>query len=269
MDKERYIESVREYKLIAKHEVGQNFLCSYEAASKIVGLANIEQGDKILEIGPGAGSLSVFLTDYPNEADLVDIDEGLITKLTEDFKAHENIHPLLANALKHDFTPYSVIIGNLPYYITSSLIERILLEGKSCRKAVIMVQKEAYSRLSSPIRTDGYGPLPILLSYIGVSKKAFSVSRDCFVPAPHVDSVVFTIDFRSDIDFDYAKSFYAFLNAAFLHRRKTIYNNLQYYLGDGGKAGGIIADAGINKSARPEALSLKEYLALFEASQKR
>ncbi len=165
MDKGKYFEKVKEYKLLAKHEVGQNFLCSEKDAERIVSLGEIKDTDKVLEIGSGAGSLSVFLADYSADSTLLDIDEGLVTKLQNDFEGYKNIHPVLGNALKADYSDYDVIIGNLPYYITSSLIEKIALEAKRCRKAVLMVQKEAFLRLSAKQGTDDYGPLPILLSY--------------------------------------------------------------------------------------------------------
>lgn len=265
MDKTKYFDKVKEYKLLAKHEVGQNFLCSEEDAGRIVSLGEIKDTDKVLEIGSGAGSLSVFFTDYNAEATLLDIDEGLVTKLQGDFKEYPNIHPTLANALKADYSSYDVIIGNLPYYITSSLIEKIVLEAKTCRKAVLMVQKEAFLRLSAKIKTDDYGPLPILLSYVGNIKREFLVPRDSFVPAPHIDSIVFTIRFKEGVDFDLAKRLYSFVGSMFAHRRKTIYNNLQFFVKDGDKAKAILDKAGISPTARPETLSLDDYLKLLSA----
>ncbi len=265
MDKIKYFEKVKEYRLLAKHEVGQNFLCSEEIASKIVSLGEIKDTDEVLEIGSGAGSLSVFFTDYKANATLLDIDEGLIAKLKEDFVDCKNIHPTLANALKADYSMYDVIIGNLPYYITSSLIEKIALEAKSCRKAVLMIQKEVFQRLSAKMGSDDYGPLPILLDYVGSIKKEFIVSRDSFVPAPHIDSVVFSISFKNDVDFALAKKLYAFISKMFAHRRKTIHNNLQFLVNDGKKAKSILDNAKISCSARPEKLSLNDYLSLLNA----
>ncbi len=265
MDKGKYFEKVKEYKLLAKHEVGQNFLCSEKDAERIVSLGEIKDTDKVLEIGSGAGSLSVFLADYSADSTLLDIDEGLVTKLQNDFEGYKNIHPVLGNALKADYSDYDVIIGNLPYYITSSLIEKIALEAKRCRKAVLMVQKEAFLRLSAKQGTDDYGPLPILLSYIGLVKREFLVPRDSFVPAPHIDSVVFTITFKKDIDFDVAKDLYEFVGHMFAHRRKTIYNNLLFLIKDADKAKVILDKAGIAPNFRPEALSLNDYLSLLIA----
>ena len=265
MDKNKYFEAVREYKLLAKHEVGQNFLCSLDVAQKIIETAEIKKDEKVLEIGSGAGSLSVFLTDYEAESTLVDIDEALVTKLQNDFAGYPNIHPYVQNALKMDISNFDVIVGNLPYYITSSLIEKILLEGRNCRKAVLMIQKEAFSRLTAKVGSEDYGPLQILLSYVGKAKREFNVSRDCFVPAPHVDSTVFTITFNPPVSFDEAAELYAFAEAMFLYRRKTIFNNLKYWLKDAEKAKEAILKANIDERSRPENLTLDDYLRLLAA----
>ena len=263
MNKSQYLEKVREYKLLAKKEVGQNFLVDEGVASKTILALDIQPEDRILEIGPGAGSLSVFLADYQNEADLVDIDEALIAKLTEDFEGFSNIHPIKSNALKIDLSPYTKVVGNLPYYITSSLIERVLLDAEHCRRAVFMVQKEAFARLTAPVGSEDYGPLPILLRYLGSAKKELSVSRLSFVPAPHVDSIVFSLSFRPDADRTEAKKLYALAEKLFLHRRKTILNNLVSYLGDGVRAKEILKQASIPETTRPEALSVDCFLSLL------
>lgn len=265
MDKSKYFEKVKEYKLLAKHEVGQNFLISEKDAGRIVALLDIKDGDKVLEIGPGAGSLSVLLSDYSAEATLLDIDEGLITKLKEDFKDYPHIHPILQNALKADFSSYDLVLGNLPYYITSSLIEKIVLESKSCRKAVLMVQKEAFLRLSAKVGTEDYGPLPILLSYVANVKREFLVPRDSFVPAPHIDSIVFSLEFKRDRDLNKASRIYGFVTKMFSHRRKTIFNNLQYVLNDADKSQAALEKANISPKARPETLTLDDYLRLLDA----
>ena len=259
MDKERYFERIKEYKLLAKHEVGQNFLIDADVCEKIVSLGNIQPNDVVLEIGPGAGSLSFFLAQYESRADLMDIDEALITKLKDDFKERNNINPIQQNALKADYSTYTVIIGNLPYYITSSLMEKIATESLSCRRAVLMVQKEAFLRLSAKVNTEDYGPLPIVLSYVGGVRRQTSVPRSAFSPAPHVDSTVFTIDFKEGVDFKKAKKLLKLTNGLFAHRRKTIYNNLSSYLGNSQKATEILKEAEIDPARRPENLTLGEY----------
>lgn len=260
ISEEKYFEKIKEYKLLAKHEVGQNFLIDQGFAEKIVEIADLNDEDKTLEIGPGAGSLSYFIAKKNSVCDLVDIDEGLITKLKEDFSEKENVHPILGNALKCDLSGYTKIIGNLPYYITSSLLERVLLDADSLTMAVLMVQKEAYARITAKAGSDDYGPLPILLSYRATAKREFFVSRSCFVPTPRVDSVVFSLKTNPDTDIVFAKNFYKIVTSLFLHRRKTILNNLSGLVGD--KAEGILSRVGIAAQTRPENIAVETYVCL-------
>jgi 16S rRNA (adenine1518-N6/adenine1519-N6)-dimethyltransferase len=259
MDQNKYFETIAEYKLLAKHEVGQNFLVDADVAKKIVDLAEIQPGDKVLEIGSGAGSLSYFIAQYPALADLIDIDESLVLKLKKDFASTTNIHPQMGNVMRYEMAPYTKIIGNLPYYITSGILERILLQAKSTAKAVLMVQKEVLSRITAPVGDEDYGPLPILLQYRGKVTREFVVPRTAFSPAPHVDSIVFTISFDSRADIEKAGKIYALASTLFLHRRKTILNNLASMLGDSKKASVLLAKANIDEKKRPEDLTLQDY----------
>ncbi len=260
MDERRYFESVASYKLMAKHEVGQNFLVDSDAARRIVDEADIQEGEKVLEIGSGAGSLTFFLAQSKGKVEAIDIDEGLIAKLQEDFKDQVDVH--YGNAAKFDYEPYDKIIGNLPYYITSSLIERALLLGVNAKTMVFMVQKEAGERILSLVGGKDYGPLPILLRWLSEPKKSFAVKRDCFAPAPHVDSVVLRFDMKQRPAIDVAKA-YRFVESLFLQRRKKLQNNLKNYLHDGEKASNAIQKAGLNPDVRPEQVSPEAYLTLY------
>ncbi len=259
MDERRYFENIASYKLLAKHEVGQNFLIDVDAAKRIVDEADIQKNENVLEIGSGAGSLTFFLAKTEGQIEAIDIDEGLIAKLQEELEG-VNVH--YGNAAKFDYAPYDKIIGNLPYYITSSLIERSLLLGTKATRMVFMVQKEAGERILSIVGTKDYGPLPILLRWLAVPKKAFAVKRDCFAPAPHVDSVVLRFEMKPRPDIDVMKA-YRFVESLFLQRRKKLHNNLKSLLRDGEKAATAIEKAGLGPDVRPEDVSPEQYLALF------
>lgn len=264
MDEAKYFEKVAEYKLLAKHEVGQNFLVDSTVARRIVDLAEIKQEDKVLEIGSGAGSLSFFIEQIAKEADLIDIDEGLIQKITEDFKDSKNLHIQLGNAMKWDYEKYTKIISNLPYYITSAILERILLTAKNLKRGVFMVQKEVISRINAPVGNENYGPLSILIKYRANYLKGFVVSRNSFVPAPHIESSVFVLDIIND-NIKEAEDLYALCSAMFLHKRKTILNNLGSYLKDTEKAKEVLAKAKIPENKRPQEVTLDMYLALLKS----
>lgn len=269
MDEEKYFERIAEYKLLAKHEVGQNFLIDPSVCEKIVSLLELKENEQALEIGCGAGSLSFFLAKSKAESTLIDIDEGLIVKLQEDFSSCPNVKVLQANALRFDFSPFDKIVGNLPYYITSSLLEAILLKATKCQRAVLMVQKEVFPRLNSKPKQEGYGPLAILIAYRASIKREFNVPRSSFAPMPHVDSTVFSLSFKKEADGGIAQALYSLTSALFLHRRKTIYNNLSSYLKDEEMAKVILSACSIMPNKRPEEIGLNDYLALLEhCSQK-
>src|SRR5574344_1122430 len=104
MDEKNYFDNIAEYKLLAKHEVGQNFLIDKAVAKRIVDLADIVEGDTVLEIGSGAGSLSYFIAKTPSKATLIDIDPGLVAKVQGDFAQNDNVEAEQANALKYDLS---------------------------------------------------------------------------------------------------------------------------------------------------------------------
>lgn len=264
MDEHSFFEGVKSYELLAKKEVGQNFLVNPESASKIVSLLEIKPADLILEIGSGAGSLSYFLSLGPAQSVLIDIDEALVGKLDNDFGDNRYVTPLEANALKADLTPYNKILGNLPYYITTSLVEHILLDTTKCEKAAIMVQKEAAARLLAKPGSDDYGPLNILLSYLCDVKKQFNVPATDFVPAPHVNSTVLVFDFKKDADKKIASELYQLTKGLFKNRRKTILNNLKAYLGkESSLASPILSSISLKETLRPEDISPNQYLLLL------
>lgn len=261
MDKQRYFEGVASYKLLAKHEVGQNFLVDSDAAKRIVDALDVQKGEKVIEIGSGAGSLTYFLSETEGNVDAIDIDEGLISKLQEDFKDKVNVQ--YGNGAKWDYAPYDKIIGNLPYYITSLLIERALLVGTKAKKMVFMVQKEAGERLLAGVGNKDYGPLPILIALLSKARRECTVRRNSFAPAPHVDSVVLVFE-MSPNRLENIEKIYKFCNALFLQRRKTLFNNLKNYLHSADKAHEILAKVGLSETLRPEQVTPEQFLALGE-----
>lgn len=263
MNEREYFEKIAQYRLLAKHEIGQNFLIEPEIAWKIIEFLKIENGDNILEIGCGAGSLTYFLSEQPGRCTSIDIDEAMVTKVKEDFASCESVDVRIGNAMKWDYSSYDRIVGNLPYYITSGIVERCLLGGAKAKRMVFMVQKEWYQRLFSSPKTKDYGPLSVLMAYRGKKEKGFVVSRNCFSPAPHVDSVVFAIETKEGTDLETAKKLYDLTSSLFLHRRKTVLNNLTLSIKDGQKAEIFLKKAQLASNLRPEEIDLNGYLRLF------
>ena len=262
MDVEKYFENVRSYMLLAKKEVGQNFLVDSGVARRIVDALGARNGDRVLEIGPGAGSLSFFLAQGEGDSLLVDIDEALIAKLEKDFERNPRVTPVKGNALETDFSQFDRIIGNLPYYITTSLLEKAAVEMKEGARAVFMIQKEVFRRVIAKPGEEGYGPLSILFSLSAEIQKEMVVPPAAFVPVPHVESLVFSLSFSRNLNFDRVE-FLLFLKKLFLHRRKRILFDLASMTGKEG-ALAALENAGISEAERAESVSPSRFLRLFE-----
>lgn len=266
MDVNKYFEGIEQLKFLAKKEVGQNFLVDKEKASSIVSALEAVSSDFILEIGCGAGSLSFFLSNGPAKSTLIDIDEAMVTKLKNDFNDNEFLKIQMGNAMKFDYLSYTKIVGNLPYYITSALIEKTLLEAKNATRLVFMIQKEAADRIMAKTNTKEYAPLNILLALRGKTKKLFNVNKNCFSPRPHVDSTVIQIDLDTNFDENVIKAF-KLSQSLFLKRRKTIYNNLKDLLHDETKTRELLEECDIPLVYRPEQISPEQYLLLSRKKQ--
>ena len=265
MNEESFFQNVASYKFLTKKEVGQNFLVDASSAKRIVDALMIAPNEKVLEVGCGAGSLTYFLSNYDNGMDIIDIDEVMLSKVKEDFKSHSNLNIIYGNAAKYDYRSYQKIIGNLPYYITSLIIENVLVGGENLQKAVFMIQKEAADRLLAKVGTKEYAPLSVLMGLCYQSKRLFNVSRNAFVPAPHVDSTVIEIVKTNEVPLEEGVAAFKLATALFRFRRKTIFNNLKNIVHDGDKTSTILAATGIDEKSRPEDLTPLDYLRLSKA----
>lgn len=260
MNENQYFENVKSYKLLANKSLGQNFLVNSEVAKSIVNLLDIKEEDKIIEIGSGLGSLSYFLAKSPAKVDLIDIDERMLQYLNDQFGKQENVVVRRQNILKEDLSTYSKIIGNLPYYITSSIIEHILLTAINADKIVLMTQKEVYPKLLSSFKS----PLSLFLNYVSNISSAKEVGRNNFAPIPHVDSVVFVLTPNENIKNKDNKKLLKLMQRLFLLRRKNILNNLTNVVKDKEKAREILAKLNIDTNKRPEELDINFYISLLK-----
>lgn len=260
MNDKEYFEKVKSYKLIANKSLGQNFLINPQTAEKIVGLLNIKEDDKILEIGSGLGSLSYFLSKSKAHSTLIDVDDRMIMFLQEQFKDNKNLEIKRQNVLKEDLFKFNKIIGNLPYYITSSIIEKLLLEGVNAETMVLMTQKEVYPKLLESNKS----PLSMFLNYVATISSAMDVGRNNFAPVPHVDSVVFTITPNENIKNSDNKELFKVMKQLFLLRRKNILNNLTNLVKNKEKAREILGKMGIDTNKRPEELPIEFYINLLK-----
>lgn len=246
-------------------DYGQNFLLEPTIAKKIIDYLIVDSNDSVLEIGPGLGSLTHFLVGSC-KLTACDIDVRMIDFLKLFY--NENINYVLNDVRKIDVSSYDKIIGNLPYNITTELVTFLLLNAHKAKKMVLMCQLEAFSRFFD-LSGENYGPVSILIHLLGEVKKLLVVKAGSFYPVPKCQSVVFSFEKRSVVDFNTAVGVYKFAKAIFSNRRKTIYNNLKNYFSDGDKANEVLNELKINSMLRPENISPEIYLKMYLLIQKK
>ena len=260
MNVNTYFEDIKTYKYLANKSLGQNFLINPEIAEKIVSKLDLKESDNVLEIGAGLGSLSVFLVESKSRINLIDIDERMLSYLNEHFKEQQNVIIRRQNILKEDVSKYTKIVGNLPYYITSGIIEHLVVNAKSAEKIVLMCQKEVYPKLLSSF----VSPLSLLLNHVCEISAPINVGRNNFTPVPHVDSVVFVLTPNENIIKPDNIELLKLMQQLFLHRRKTILNCLQNVIKSKEKAEAILKLCNIDFNLRPEQLKIESYILLLK-----
>ncbi len=264
--KEYVINKLAVYDVKAEKKYGQNFLIDDALALKIVEALQVSDGDEIIEIGPGLGALSSHLAEMPNNLYLVELDPVMAEHLKSEF-TNENVFVINEDILRYKFSNHTNplrVIGNLPYYITTAIIEMLLIENSKISKMVLMVQKEAFDRLVAKKGSKEYGPISIFIEYLGGAKTINKVSRHAYVPEPHVDSLVFSIEINKKRIVKNEKKFFEITKALFLMRRKTILNNLTAYLQNKTQAQEILTILKVDYLKRPEELGLEFYIELAE-----
>ncbi|HGC7223979.1 TPA: 16S rRNA (adenine(1518)-N(6)/adenine(1519)-N(6))-dimethyltransferase RsmA [Streptococcus agalactiae] len=264
-----------------KKSFGQNFLTDTNILQKIVDMAEIDKGVNVIEIGPGIGALTEFLAENAAEVMAFEIDDRLIPILADTLARFDNVQVVNQDILKADLQtqiqafknpdlPIKVV-ANLPYYITTPILMH-LIEGKiPFAEFVVMMQREVADRISAMPNTKAYGSLSIAVQYYMTAKVSFIVPRTVFVPAPNVDSAILKMVRRDqpvvsvqDEDF-----FFRVSKVAFVHRRKTLWNNLTSHFGKSedtkAKLEKALEIAKIKPSIRGEALSIPDFASLADA----
>ncbi|HHL0579419.1 TPA: 16S rRNA (adenine(1518)-N(6)/adenine(1519)-N(6))-dimethyltransferase RsmA [Streptococcus agalactiae] len=264
-----------------KKSFGQNFLTDTNILQKIVDTAEIYKGVNVIEIGPGIGALTEFLAENAAEVMAFEIDDRLIPILADTLARFDNVQVVNQDILKADLQtqiqafknpdlPIKVV-ANLPYYITTPILMH-LIEGKiPFAEFVVMMQREVADRISAMPNTKAYGSLSIAVQYYMTAKVSFIVPRTVFVPAPNVDSAILKMVRRDqpvvsvqDEDF-----FFRVSKVAFVHRRKTLWNNLTSHFGKSedtkAKLEKALEIAKIKPSIRGEALSIPDFASLADA----
>jgi 16S rRNA (adenine1518-N6/adenine1519-N6)-dimethyltransferase len=248
-----------------KKRYGQHFLSDRNILQRIVRLAAIAPGDTVLEIGPGAGTLTRELAAVARRVIAIEIDRDLIPKLRESMPA--NVEIVEADALDTDFDKLAAgrvhVVGNLPYNVATPLLKRFIESRAHILDVTIMLQKEVAERIRAAPGSGDYGPLSALLQYYATPVWGFTVPPGAFTPKPKVDSAVLRLEWKRDVP--YAKDFTDFVHRAFGSRRKKLANNLATIFPQRTREQILqaITRAGAAPDARAETLTVEQFLRVY------
>ena len=266
----RYI--LKTFNIHMSKKLGQNFLIDADIVRGIVDAADIRPGERVLEIGPGIGTLTQGLAEAGAEVTAVELDKKLPAVLAKTLEGYENVRIVQGDILKVNIPeimgpePFKVA-ANLPYYITTPIIMTLLERRLPISRLVTMVQKEVADRMVAEPGTKAYGALSVAVQYYTQPHVELDVPPRSFIPAPEVDSVVIVCDVREKPPVTVAdeKLFFRVVRAAFGQRRKTLSNALKGAGFDKELIRTALPAAGIDGTRRGETLSLTEFAAIATA----
>ena len=262
-----------------KKKFGQNFLTDHNILTKITETADLSKEVNVIEIGPGIGSLSQYLLEEAAEVMAFEIDKSLIPILEETMAPYDNFTLVSEDILKVDLLseiqkfknpnlPIKVV-ANLPYYITTPILMHLIESKIPFSEFVVMMQKEVADRIAARPKTKAYGSLSIAVQYYMEASVAFIVPRTVFIPAPNVDSAILKMVRREEplVEVEDEEWFFKTMHSSFVHRRKTLMNNMQAAFGKESKPEieKLLAQAEISPTIRGEALSIEEFAKLADA----
>ena len=267
-----------------KKSFGQNFLTDTNILQKIVDTAEIDKKVNVIEIGPGIGALTEFLAESAAEVMAFEIDDRLVPILADTLRDFDNVTVVNQDILKVDLAQYIAefknpdlpikVVANLPYYITTPILMHLIESGIPFSEFVVMMQREVADRISAQPNTKAYGSLSIAVQYYMTAKVAFIVPRTVFVPAPNVDSAILKMVRRDQpaVEVQDEKFFFKVSKTSFVHRRKTLWNNLTSHFGKSeetkAKLTAALEQAELSPSVRGEALTLADFARLADALKK-
>ena len=239
---------------------GQHFLVRQSVLEHIARCACPDSCDLVVEIGPGRGALTAYLFPRAKRVIAIEVDPVLVQYLRSKFRAEQALEIVEGDILKVDLSawgPRLVVVGNLPYYITSPIIEKVLSLRPLLSHAVFLVQKEVAERLAASPGSRDFGYLSVQTQLLSEVEVLFPVPAAAFRPPPKVDSAVVRLTPRAELPVEHPRAFLKFVSAAFQHKRKTLRNNL---LGSYDKAK---LDGMPETKQRAEQLGLNELINLW------
>jgi 16S rRNA (adenine1518-N6/adenine1519-N6)-dimethyltransferase len=262
-----------------KKKYGQNFLNGQtDILSKIIEVSSITKNTDVLEIGPGQGALTKLLLENADTLTAIEIDSDLANVLRENFKNYNNFNLLIGDFLELDLKTLTQdkklkekklkVVANIPYYITSPIINKLIENRDMIDSIYIMVQKEVGERICAK-KGKSRGILTLAIEYYGEADYLFMIPKEAFTPIPKVDSVFITIKFYNNENKKYTDMisedlFFKYIKAAFSNKRKTIVNNFLNLGIDKNKICDTLKKVGISEMERGENIPIEKYIEIIK-----
>ena len=265
-------ELVKKYNFKFSKSLGQNFLIDDSVPRDIVSGAEVCKDDLVIEIGPGVGTLTAQLLNTAKRVVAIELDNDLIPILSQELGDNPNFTLIHNDALKVDFNEIigeekSVkLVANLPYYVTTPIIARLLKEDYKFKSLTIMIQKEVAERIDAEPNCKEYGALSLMVQYYCNTKIVRRVAPSCFIPRPKVDSIVIRLDKLSEprVNVKDEKLMFDIIRNSFNMRRKTLWNGIKFLGLPKENLELAFEKAGIDPKRRGETLSLEEFAKLAD-----
>lgn len=263
----KFKEKMNKYGFNLKKMFGQNFIIDENIIGNIISKSGIDKDTLVIEIGPGAGSLTYKLSEYAKNVLCYEIDTTLKDLLNDNLKGLNNVEikfkDFLKSNPKEDIKKYNYkklyVVANLPYYITTPIIMKFIEESVPVDKLVVMVQKEVGDRFKAVPNTKEYNSLSVYLNYYFDVKKLLDVSRNVFIPKPNVDSIVIEFTRRENlIKLNNQSLFFRLVRDSFKQKRKNLRNNLKGY--DLEQIEPILQKHNLDLTARAEQLPIEIFV---------
>lgn len=274
LDETKFI--MKKYNISANKSLGQNFLINENVVDNIVKSSNINKNDVVIEIGPGLGTLTSRLLDKAGKVICIELDKRMIKILNDRFSLYDNFEIINDDVLKVNLKSLILeekkvfknvkVVANLPYYITTPIIMRLLEENLDIESITIMIQKEVADRLSAIPGDKLSGAITYSVYYYAETEKIMIVENDSFIPEPAVDSEVIKLNIRKNppINVENKEILFKIIKYAFMKRRKTLINALSScdLFNNKEDIKQMFKDLAIDEKVRGENLKLKEYAAI-------
>lgn len=278
--KEETIFLLKKYGISANKRLGQNFLISDSAVEEIINSAQIEKNNYVIEIGPGLGTLTSKLLERAGKVTCIELDDRMITILNDRFSLYDNFELINEDILKIDLKKLIdenlsnnnldkvKIVANLPYYITTPIVMKLLNDKLNLDSITIMVQKEVAERLAAEPGGKECGAITYPIYYYANPSICVQVDKYSFIPAPEVDSAVIKLEMLSEprIKIDDEKYFFNIIKASFMQKRKTLVNALtnNKIVSSKEEAEKMLVNLGFDNNIRGEKLTLEDYKNIYD-----